>query len=156
MRYKQYKFKFYLNARHAIYLDGVLGETHTHSWEFVLYIVKARKEFSQFSQIEKAIEDYFDQYQDKNINEIQPFNVINPTLENVADYFKDALSEILNKMGWVLLMMEMSETPSRTYVISLLDDVEMSDDQTIDTVTDLILEKVRGNIGGSDRTETDK
>lgn len=26
MRYKQYKFKFYLNARHAIYRDGVMGQ----------------------------------------------------------------------------------------------------------------------------------
>lgn len=153
MRYKQYKFKFYLNARHAIYNNGVLGDVHTHSWEFVLYIVKARKEFSQFSQIEEAMENYFEPFQDKCINDIEPFNVINPTLENVADYFKEALSEILNKMGWVLLMMEMSETPARTYVISLLDDVEMSDDQTIDTVTDLILERVRGEVNGSSQAE---
>ncbi len=149
MRYKQYKFKFYLNARHAIYTDGVLGNPHTHSWEMVFHIVKANKEFNKFGVIERNLSEFFDKYQDKYINDLEPFNVINPTLENVADYFKDEVSKILNKLGWVLLMMEMSETPARTYVISLLDDVEMSEDQTIDTITDLILEKVRGADGGA-------
>ena len=31
MRFRQYKFKFYLNARHGIYKNGVLGEVHGRS-----------------------------------------------------------------------------------------------------------------------------
>lgn len=145
MRYKQYKFKFYLNARHAIYHEGELGEVHPHTWEFVLFVVKARHEFTQFHIIENKIEQCLDEYQDKYINEIAPFDVVNPTLENVADYFKDRFSELLNKEGWLLIMMEMSETPSRTYVITLLDDIELSESQTLNTFTDTFLERVRGN-----------
>ena len=43
----------------------------------------------------------------------------------------------------ILIMMEMSETPSRTYVINLLDDIELSEDQMLNTFTDLILENIR-------------
>lgn len=143
MIYKQYKFKFYLNARHAIYTDGVLGKPHTHSWEFVLHIVKGRTEFNQFSIIDKTVQDFFAPYQDRYLNSIPPFDVINPTLENTADYFRTALSERLNSIGWMLIMLEVSETPARTYVISLLDDIELSENQAADAVSNLILDRVR-------------
>ena len=48
MRYKQYKFKFYLNARHAIYRDGVMGQVHPHTWEITLNVIKGRDEFVEF------------------------------------------------------------------------------------------------------------
>ena len=40
MRYQQYKFKFYMDARHAIYIGGKLGEVHPHTWEIALHVVK--------------------------------------------------------------------------------------------------------------------
>lgn len=143
MRYRQYKFKFYLNARHYIYHNGQKGELHPHSWEIVLYMVKARGGFVSFGELEHKIGDYFSKYNEKTINEIKPFDVVNPTLENVAEFFKDEISGILNSFGWILIMMEMSETPSRTYVINLLDDIELSEDQMLNTFTDLILENIR-------------
>lgn len=145
MIYKQYKFKFYLNARHAVYTNGVLGDIHTRSWEFILHIIKGKSEFSQFSVIMNSIQEYFEKYQDQYLNEVAPFDVINPTLENAADFFKNEISEILNKQGWMMLMMEVSETPSRTYVINMLDDIELSEDQAADTVSNLILERVRNS-----------
>ena len=145
MRYRQYKFKFYLNARHYIYCDGQKGELHPHSWEIVLHMVKARGGFVSFSELEGKIDEYFSKYTEKTINEIKPFDVINPTLENVAELFKDEVSNILNSFGWILIMMEMSETPSRTYVINLLDDIELSEDQMLNTFTDLILENIKND-----------
>lgn len=121
-RYKQYKFKFYLNARHAIYINGVLGAMHPHTWEITLHVIKMQQNFIQFTDLEKKIEAFMDQYQDKDLNECPPFDIINPTLENCCDYFKEQLSTILNEEGWLFLMMEMSETPSRSYVISMIED----------------------------------
>lgn len=121
-QYKQYKFKFYLNARHAIYIDGVLGAMHPHTWEITLHVIKMQQDFIQFTKLEKEIEAFIDQFQDKELNEVPPFDMINPTLENCCDYFKEQLSIILNNEGWLFLMMEMSETPSRSYVISMIDE----------------------------------
>lgn len=121
-RYKQYKFKFYLNARHAIYIDGILGAMHPHTWEITLHVIKMQNNFIQFAELEKKIEAFIDQYQDRELNAVPPFDTINPTLENCCDYFKEELSKILNQEGWLFLMIEMSETPSRSYVISMIDE----------------------------------
>ena len=125
MRYQQYKFKFYMDARHAIYIGGKLGEVHPHTWEIVLHVVKGKENFEPFHVLEKAVEEFLEPFQNNYLNDIKPFDILNPTIENVCLYFKEKLQEILNAMGWIFLMIEMSETPGRTYVISMLDEQEM-------------------------------
>lgn len=125
MKYSQYKFKFYLNANHAIYLGGMLGQNHPHTWEITLDTIKVRDEFIQFDTIEKLVEKYNLSFQDTDINKIEPFNVINPTLENICVFFKTKLGEILNSNGWLLTKIEISETPSRSYIIDLADEIDL-------------------------------
>ena len=36
--YRDYRIKVYLNARHYIFINGKQGQTHPHTWEFVLYM----------------------------------------------------------------------------------------------------------------------
>jgi len=124
MKYSQYKFKFYLNANHAIYLGGVLGQNHPHTWELKLDTIKVRDDFIQFDTIEKLVEKYILSFQDIDMNKVEPFNIINPTLENICVFFKTKLGEILNKSGWLLTKIEISETPSRSYIIDLTDDID--------------------------------
>jgi 6-pyruvoyltetrahydropterin/6-carboxytetrahydropterin synthase len=121
MRYSQYKFKFYLNASHAIYINGSMGERHPHTWEITINVLKEKDEFIQFSNLEKKIENWLKRYQDKFLNERAPFDRINPTMENCCDYFKEVLKPILQSEGWILLTIEMSETPTRSYVVNLFD-----------------------------------
>lgn len=117
MRYNQYKYKFYLNANHSILIDGVMGQVHPHTWEIVIEVIKVVEGFVQFSFVEKAIEELLSKYQDKYINEIEPFDEINPTLENISEYFKEAIKQKLKQDGWMLLRLEISETPARSYII---------------------------------------
>ena len=143
MRYQQYKFKFYLNARHGIYINGKLGEAHPHPWEIILHVVKGKNQFVQFDALEKTVEKFMEPYQNQFLNKIPPFDMINPTLENCAHYFKDRLQEILNREGWIFLMMEMSESPARSYVISMIDEQQMGRDQSLNTLTEFILDDIR-------------
>ena len=143
MRYQQYKFKFYLNARHGIYINGKLGEAHPHTWEIILHVVKGKNQFVQFDALEKTVEKFMEPYQYQFLNKIPPFDMINPTLENCAHYFKDRLQEILNREGWIFLMMEMSESPARSYVISMIDEQQMGRDQSLNTLTEFILDDIR-------------
>lgn len=122
MRYSQYKFKFYLNASHSIYINGSMGQRHPHTWEITLHVLKEKEGFVEFGILEKRIEDWMSQYQDKLLNEVPPFDRINPTMENCCDYFKEAIQKLLSGAGWLLLMIEMSETPTRSYVINLFDE----------------------------------
>ena len=143
MRYQQYKFKFYLNARHGIYINGKLGEAHPHTWEIILHVVKGKNQFVQFGELEKTVEKFMEPYQNQFLNKIPPFDMINPTLENCAHYFKDRFQEILNREGWIFLMMEMSESPARSYVISMIDEQQMGRDQSLNTLTEFILDDIR-------------
>lgn len=142
MKYQQYKFNFYLNARHAIYINGTLGEIHPHTWEMVFYVARSKSDFVAFHELEKQVEDFMQKYQGQILNEVKPFDAINPTLENCANYYKKAIMELLNENGWILLMMEMSETPSRSYVISMVDEYDFGAEQTINTMADSILEEI--------------
>lgn len=122
MKYSEYKFKFYLNANHAIYLAGNKGQNHPHTWEITLDTLKIRNDFVQFDVIEKSVEKFFSEWQDKDINTIPPFDVLNPTLENLCLYFKDEMNRLLGEKGWLLRRIEMSETPARSYIIDLSDE----------------------------------
>ena len=117
--YREYRFKFYLNENHFIVIDGQEGQRHPHTWEFMVNIAIDRREFVQFNDYEKAIERYFEKYQNRVMNEVPPFDRIVPTLENMAEYFVNEIKEIVQKLGGQLMQLECSETPTRSYVISL-------------------------------------
>lgn len=122
MRYSQYKYKFYLNANHSIMIDEKMGQVHPHTWEIMIDIVKIIEEFVPFSVVEKTIDEVLSEYQDKYINEVAPFDKLNPTLENISEYFKERIGDQLKNEGWLLLKMEVSETPARAYVIDAIYD----------------------------------
>lgn len=114
----KYKFKFYLNASHYIIINGKQGEAHPHTWEFILDVILPNSEFVQFSVYERTIESFFATYQNQTINDLAPFDAIIPTLENMVEYFGDAIRERIQAVGGQLEQIEGSETPTRSYVIS--------------------------------------
>lgn len=118
----KYKFKFYLNASHYIFINGKQGEAHPHTWEFTLDVVLPNSEFVQFSLYERAIESYFATYQNHTLNELPPFDAVIPTLENMVEQFGDAIRERIQQAGGQLEQIEGSETPTRSYVISYIQD----------------------------------
>lgn len=128
MRFCEYKFKFYINANHAIYINGVLGDNHPHTWEIVIDTIKIRNDFVQFDEVEKKAEEFFARFQDSDLNKTEPFDVINPTLENITEYFKDELARIFKENGWLLSVISVSETPARSYIIDLSDEAELMKD----------------------------
>lgn len=148
MRHDQYRFRFYLNASHGIYLSGKLGEIHPHTWEIVLNVLKSSEEFSPFHEVEKMCDEYLSKFQDVLINDIPPFTTINPTLENLTAYFKEEIQKRLREKGWLLLSIELSETPARTYIISSLEKTsdkgisfDLESEETLQNLLDNIADK---------------
>ena len=121
-KYRQYCLSFYLNATHAIYIDGQKGQLHPHTWEITLHLLCPKAQFVEFHELEALIEQYMERYQDKCLNEVAPFHKVNPTLENCCEEFKNKIGRIVDKEGFSLLMIEIKESPSRAYVINLLDE----------------------------------
>ncbi len=143
MRYRQYKFKFYLNTRHAVYRKGVLSEVHPHTWELTIYVMKSREETVKFQELEKQVEQFLEPYQDKTLNEVAPFDVVNPTLENCCEYFREQLTPILNRDGWIFLMLELAGSSNMSYVVSLIDDDYTRQTQTIQSITDRMIKEIK-------------
>ena len=149
--YREYKFKFYLNANHFIIIDGKEGQRHPHTWEFMVQIRMDNEKFVQFDIYEKAIDTYFEKYQNKLLNDIPPFDRIIPTLENMSDYFIHDIRRIVRELDGELITMESSETPTRSYIISFKNDKEFVEnvkehsakriDKIVDSVIDNILEE---------------
>ena len=121
MLYRQYKYKFYLNMNHSVEMQGRQGEIHSHTWEIAMIVSMSQNEFVRFSDIEEVADGILEAYQDKYLNETAPFTTMNPTLENVCDYLFYQVSKAMQERGWILLAMEMSETPSRVYQVSNMD-----------------------------------
>ena len=148
--YREYCLKFYLNARHFIIIDGTKGETHPHTWEFAIHIRFSRNDFVEFNTFEKGIEEYLAPYQNKVLNEMKPFDVILPTIENVADYFAKDFFEIIRNMGGILISIEASETPTRSYVLNLeeqqeyVDKSDKTEDEILSDVVDTVLDDLLG------------
>ena len=125
--YREYRFKFYLNANHFIVIDGQEGQRHPHTWEFMVNIAIDRREFVQFNDYEKAIERYFEKYQNRVMNEVPPFDRIVPTLENMAEYFGEQLHHLISEKNGQLIQIECSETPTRSYIIAYEEDKDQED-----------------------------
>lgn len=133
--YRQYKFKFYLNMNHYIVIDDKPGEVHPHTWEIILSVISAQSDMTPFASIEHKMDEIMEQYQDKLLNECKPFDSIVPTVENAAKYFFRLIQDNIIQEGWILLMLEVSETPTRSYIINALFDEDDIWDEWYDSLT---------------------
>ena len=48
-----------MDARHAIYIGGKLGEVHPHTWEIVLHVVKGKENFEPFHILERQLRNFW-------------------------------------------------------------------------------------------------
>lgn len=148
---RTYRFKFYLNANHYIIINGVEGETHPHTWEFIIDIMIKNDEFVEFNTYEKSISEYFAKYQNGIMNNFEPFDTVIPTLENMSEKFILDIRDIVEAGDAKLIKMESSETPTRSYIISFEEDEDFKEtirnrrkesmDAEIDAVVDRIAQK---------------
>ena len=144
MLYKQYRFKFYLNAYHSIFLNGTKGERHPHTWEIIISVLKVRDEFVEFHVLESEVDKLLSKYEDQIINDIPPFDTVNPTLENLTYHLKDLILEKISNLGWRLLKLEVSETPARAFVIDLN---QIDDKEILKQEADYLLKRMMENRG---------
>lgn len=146
--YREYRLKFYLNARHFIIIGNKKSDTHPHTWEFALTILIRRKEFVEFNIFEKCINEYLEQYQDQIMNEVQPYDSILPTLENMVDYFTGQFYKMIHEIGGELICVEGSEGPSRSYIYNLRDEnksmnsVDSDSDDVLSEIIDTVLDDI--------------
>ena len=80
--------------------DGVCNRLHGHNWKIEV-IVKASVLDDigmgmDFKDVKAAANELIDKLDHRNLNEIPPFDTVNPTAENLAAYFYQELSREIN------------------------------------------------------------
>lgn len=146
--YREYRLKFYLNMRHYIIINDVKGEIHPHTWEFALDIKFARNSFVEFNIFEDGIAQFLEQYQNRTLNEVAPFDSMMPTIENVTDYFAEEFFKIIYSMGGMLTSVEASETPTRSYIVDISEQDrnallnKKADERIMSDVMDAVLDEI--------------
>ena len=115
-----YELKTFINARHAVRWEKGEGAEHPHTWELVLDIKPNHYPFDvKFEYIENVIEKALATFSGQRINDVTPFDKINPTIENFADYLFDILQEALQDIDCCLTRLIVGESPTRLYTVHL-------------------------------------
>jgi 6-pyruvoyltetrahydropterin/6-carboxytetrahydropterin synthase len=131
---RYYRIKAYLNANHFVVFDGKKGKTHPHTWEFVATVYTRNDSIVKFTDTEKAIMAVFEPYQDRVLNEVEPFAVIIPSLENITEYFATNIAQAVKPFDFHLRRFEGSETPVRTYGVRFPEVGDGSEDEDADNI----------------------
>ena len=131
---RYYRIKAYLNASHFVVFDGKKGDTHPHTWEFVATVYTTGSNIIKFTEPEKMIMKVFEPYQNQVMNEIEPFNAIIPSLENMTEFFAKQIAETVKPIEYHLRRFECSETPVRTYGVRFPEAEGIEDENDADEV----------------------
>ncbi|NJP41298.1 6-pyruvoyl tetrahydropterin synthase [Oscillospiraceae bacterium HV4-5-C5C] len=115
---KNYRLKYYIHASHAVRWENGLGQRHQHSWEVVCDFDTVNNEMLIFDEVDALIQQTLKVYSGRFLNEIAPFDKINPTLENITEHFFVILSQQLAGQHAILEKIVVGESPTRFYCIS--------------------------------------
>lgn len=116
MKFEGYKFSFKINASRSISLENSYVSNHT--FNITIFVRKKCDCFEAYDITENIINEYLDSFSGAFLNEISPFNIILPTVENIGEVLFTEIYTLLANNDFVLWKLEISETPQRFYVIS--------------------------------------
>lgn len=82
-------------AAHALSVAGAREPIHGHNWKVTVVVSGKTLDgdglLCDFHTIEDVLRSITDQYHNRNLNDIEPFDRINPSAENVARAFGEVL-----------------------------------------------------------------
>jgi len=94
------KVQLEFSAAHTIRgYDGICSRPHGHNWKVIVTAsspsLDALGMSIDFFALQKATQEIIDRYDHRDMNEITPFDTLNPTSENIAKFFFDELKKKL-------------------------------------------------------------
>ncbi|KRN21359.1 6-pyruvoyl-tetrahydropterin synthase [Secundilactobacillus similis DSM 23365 = JCM 2765] len=111
-----------MNASHAMRWADGQGKQHNHTWEIISEFKSAGDHMIIFNDIERTLNDIFQTFSGKFLNELPAFQKINPTVENVTIWLFKLITDALDGLHADLIRLEVGESPTRSYCITVEDD----------------------------------
>ena len=109
------KIVAFLNARHYMVFADKKGKTHGHSWQLQAEARVPVKydSFVKFEDLDKLLNKLLAPYQRNILNEVSPFDIIEPLTENISVYFFNSLSDALENLDVNLVRLTVWENPTK-------------------------------------------
>lgn len=115
-RHEAYLYHITFNAMHNLTPEDP-KKMHAHTFCVGIYVIEEQEDHPVFQNTENIIKQYFDRYQGIRLNELSPFNMTVPTLENMGEIFYWDLKPIFTRNGMNLLLLEIGDSPISTYCV---------------------------------------
>ncbi len=99
MSYFIYRELYFSSAHNLRNYNGKCESIHGHNWKVRLYLSREELDTSgfvmDFKEVDIILKKITDKIDHKNLNDISPFDKLNPTAENIARYiFDNAVKEV--------------------------------------------------------------
>jgi len=95
---------------------GKCERLHGHNWQVEVYLrgenLDEEGMLMDFKKLKMLLKQVLEELDHRYINEIPPFDKLNPTSENIAKYIYDKLSAKVDKEGVKLYRVDVWETES--------------------------------------------
>ena len=103
-------------AAHAIVIRGEREPVHGHNWHVTVAVRGAELDEDglvvDFHEVERALREVTGRFANRNLNEISPFDEVNPTAEQVARHIGEAMRERVAGLGGAeLAWVRVTEAP---------------------------------------------
>ncbi len=106
----------FFNARHEVALDGASSPVHSHSWRVQCEIKgdfdEATGVLVPFAAVKRILQTAVEGYNDTLLNEVQPFDRVQPTSENIAATLYRKLARAVQPMPARLVALSVWESPT--------------------------------------------
>lgn len=101
-------------AAHAIVMQGQREPVHGHNWHVEVTIAAVTLDadglIMDFHALQHALEQIVEPFRNRDLNQISPFDTINPTAEHVAQHIGQSLQPTL-PAGVTLAQVCVTEAP---------------------------------------------
>lgn len=91
------------SAAHALMIAGQRETLHGHDWKVTLTLEGALLDpdglLCDFHTIQDSLHELTDRFHNGNLNEIEPFNRVNPSAEQVAKHIGDSMADLLRELA---------------------------------------------------------
>lgn len=113
---KYYCMRYRLNITHS--RDNNFATAHAHVFEITVFLEPKVRGFAEFGDIEELMKRTLEPFQNRYLNDFEIFNG-DTSVENVGEVAWLLLCEAYDSEGiWEVDRIEISEIPTRTYVIT--------------------------------------
>jgi len=93
----QLRIESVFSAAHAIAIRGAREPLHGHDWRITAIVqapsLDADGLVCDFHALERSLRDITGRFHNRNLNEVPPFDRVNPTAELVAKHIADELGK---------------------------------------------------------------